>query len=615
MLSANKCRLNNLQEFGRIIMKERMLLDDVETPEEFCQRISRGMVKLDDEEKKIAHATALLSSVSIIPSSALCQHLNLQRNDTTPSACHLTVFSHSYEAFSKLNELDRIAKMAIMGTGVGVGGDYLRYKGSNVAGELKNSFVEICQYLNAATTLNVSARKSRVAVFLSLHHICSMICLTLRQQNARVTSNIFYGVMIPNFFMEMQRKDKNAMWYFFDGNTTLEGLSLNDCYGEEYESLYWRMVEKKLYVKKMYATQVLGELISCLTENGFPYVVWRDHVNMFNNHRDLGTIQTLNLCTEICQHAGSDSSSMCTLMTVNIAAYCEDYPLCKMYEEIVEELAEYGLHQCCPQFDETNEARLLMHCFTASYTSTFLLNRLLGDKTSRRELGVTPTGLFDAVYILCGRDAAYNDAMIHYSALVAEYMYIGCVLSSIVYNRKFNVICVNFSKSEFAKGLFQFDLRNVTPSLSLLWNRIRPFMKKGMANSMLTAQAPTATTSLLTNVTESVQFPMSGAVQTTKNSGTGRFANIPFFLYKSNETDIGFNRPVTIAKQVQVFAKMAPYVDQSQSVIINCSSTYEDVFRILRYTYDNKLKTALYYTVFNSNTPYIDLSGCDACTQ
>jgi ribonucleotide reductase alpha subunit len=605
-------RLNNLQEFGRIVLKERMLKGE-ETAAEFCDRMGDHLTGGDATKAPLV--AALLGSVSLIPSSALCQHLNLEKKTTTPSACHLTLFSRSYEAQTKLDELNRVASMTITGTGVGVGADNLRYKGSEVPGELKNNFVELCQYLDAATVLNVSARKSKLAVFLSLHSINSMICLTLRQQNARITPNIFYGVMIPDFFMKMQRDNRDAMWYFFDGDATLEGASLNDCHGEEYECLYWRMVDAKLYVKKMRAVQVLGDIISCITENGFPYVVWRDTVNEYNNQRALGTVQTLNLCTEISQHSGTDASSMCTLMTINVAAYCEEYPLLEIYREVARELETLGMRDCCPDFKEGGEEdRLFMHCFCSAYMSVFVLNRLL-DGTKRRELGLTPTGLFDAVYILKGREKAYGDAMLHYSGLVAEFIYLGAVVSSVAYNRlNGGVVCANFAASEFSRGLLQFDLRRVEPVLSELWSKVRPHMKLGMANSMLTAQAPTATTSLMTNVTESVQFPMPGAVQTTKNSGTGRFASVPYFLWKTNDAP-EINRFVTIAKQVKMFERTAPFVDQSQSVIINCRPEYEDVFRVLRYTHDAKLKTAIYYLVFNSTTPYINLAGCDACTQ
>ncbi|AER41428.1 ribonucleotide reductase subunit 1 [Epinotia aporema granulovirus] len=591
-------RINNLQTSGKNVLVNRMMRVG-ESPSKFCLRMAKKMTNSHPTKSKLVQS--LLESVSLIPSSALCAD-----NNDTPSACHLTTFSRSYKAKVKLDELNRAVSVCVNGTGVGIGADNLRHKGSTESGELRNNFMEICQYLNGGNNLNVAERKSRTAMYVSMHNINSTICLTLRQQNARITPNIFYGLMIPDFFITMQQRDSDAMWYFFDGHTTLDGASLNDCYGKEYEELYWRMVDKRLYIKKMSARQVLGEIITCIAENGFPYIVWRDRVNEYNNQKRLGTVQTLNLCTEICQYADSGDSSMCTLLTVNVAAYCEDYDRAAIMTEIKHDLMTHGLIECLPQFDND----LFEHCFSSAYMAVFVLNTMLDD-TPRREIGVTPTGLFDAVYIFCGRAEVYGDAMPKYAALVSEYIYMGCVLSSIVYNRVYNIECCNYSSSEFARGLLQFDLRHVTPALE--WDRIRPHMRAGMANSMLTAQAPTATTSLLTNVTESIQYPMAGAVAITKNSGIGRFAETPFFLLKSKEP--GTNQFVTIKKQVEVYEKTAPYIDQSQSVIINCKATYADVFRVLRYTFDAKLKTAIYYLMFTADQKYLDLSNCDACTQ
>lgn len=591
-------RIDNLQTSGRNVLVSRMMRAG-ETPSGFCTRMANKMA--GDHPTKTKLLKSLLESVALIPSSVVCA-------DTAgPSACHLTVLSRSYAAATKLDELNRAVAMCVNGTGVGVGADNLKYQGSAVAGELKNNFVEICQYLDGGNNLNVAERKSKTALFLSLHNINALICLTLRQQNARVTPNIFYGLMIPDLFIKMQQRDENATWYLFDGHTTLDGASLNECYGEEYENLYWRMVEAKLYLKKINARRVLGEVIMCIAENGFPYVVWRDRVNEYNNQKQLGAVQTLNLCTEICQHADSGASSMCTLLTVNAAAYCENYDREAVLREIKNDLATHGMLDCMPAL---GDSELFAHCFAAAYMATFALNTLLGD-TARREIGVTPTGVFDAVYIMCGKDEAYA-AMPRYAALVAEYMYMGCVLSSIVYNRAYGVVCCNFAKSEFSRGLLQFDLRNVTPALQ--WDSVRRHMMKGMANSMLTAQAPTATTSLLTNVTESMQYPMAGAAATTKNSGIGRFAETPFFLLRRQDGD-NVNRFVSIKKQVEVYEKTAPFVDQSQSVIVSCKATYEDVLRVLRYTFDAKLKTAIYYLMFTTKQKYLDLSNCDACTQ
>nr|ANW12258.1 ribonucleotide reductase large subunit [Malacosoma sp. alphabaculovirus] len=610
-------RINRLQNTGDIILRERMMLAN-ETPDEFIVRLARAIIP-----HRAAAVKELLRSATMIPSSAVCRYYNAGLG--RPSACYLFVFSRDYNADVKLAELWNVTNMAIKGTGVGVGADNLKSHTSTLEGEIQNSFVDICKFISQAINLSVTVRKSRMAVYVSLHNISAYMCLGLRQQNNLITPNVFYGIMIPDVFMKAVERD-DAMWYFFDGSAALEGRSLNECYGDEYEQLYRRMVDEGMYVKSMSARALLGEIVSCIAENGFPYIIWRDRVNEYNGQKALGTIQTLNLCAEVCQHS-SDSllernASFCTLMTLNVAAFCETYT--QAWHEMREDFRDAALPFALVESIVEKGDSLLTHCMYAGYMCTLVLNYMLGD-SARREIGVSPTGLFDAVCIKYGVETAYDGAMEESVGPIAEHIYLGCVLASVVYNRLYKVECVNFKHSAFARGQFQFDLRQCTPSLRDQWNIVRSYAKEGMANSMLTAQAPAATTSLITNVTESSQFPLPGEI-TTKNSKTGRFADLPFYAYFTNGGGaVKPHRDVSVRKQVKVYANMAPYIDQTQSVIVNCRPENEEVLKTIYYTYKEKMKTGIYYLSFISSTQYISLgndkkralskfSECSACT-
>ncbi|AKN80821.1 ribonucleotide reductase 1 [Diatraea saccharalis granulovirus] len=593
-------RINNLQGVGKIVLKERMMKIN-ETEDEFVTRMGKSLTQ--NHPTKSMAVGNLLRSLSIIPSSAVCQYFN--DNKETANACELFVFGRSQELSDKLKEMWCFTEVVVKDTGVGVGADNIESKNNSFL------FYEVCKFLNQSINLVEGVRKSRLALYLSIHNINAYICLMMRQKNDLITPNVFYGILIPDIFMTTDRDT----WYFFDGSATLNGKSLNDCYGDEYETLYWKMVEMGMFVKQMPRVNLMGELVSCLTENGFPYIVWRDTVNRYNNQSPLGTIQTLNLCAEVCQYADNTPDSQCTLLTLNVAAFKENYV--QLWDEIDQDLMMCSISKdCLPPLDDP----LLSHCFYGAYMSTFVLNYLLSDK-KRREIGVSPTGLFDAICIKYGIDAAYDYAMEEYSGIVAEYIYIGCVIASVVFNRLYNVKCVNFEHSMFSLGLFQFDLRCVEPTLKKQWDLLRPHVRGGMSNSMLTAQAPTATTSLITNVTESVQFPMPGPL-TTKNSNTGRFADMPYYLTQmKNDTNVVVHKNVPIRQQVKVYANMAPFVDQSQSVILNCLPENDEVMKVLWYTFREKLKTGIYYLSFVSPTNYIQMGnnkeineGCSVCS-
>nr|WOZ30350.1 ribonucleoside-diphosphate reductase large subunit [Cydia pomonella granulovirus]WOZ30475.1 ribonucleoside-diphosphate reductase large subunit [Cydia pomonella granulovirus]WOZ30607.1 ribonucleoside-diphosphate reductase large subunit [Cydia pomonella granulovirus]WOZ45376.1 ribonucleoside-diphosphate reductase large subunit [Cydia pomonella granulovirus]WOZ45567.1 ribonucleoside-diphosphate reductase large subunit [Cydia pomonella granulovirus] len=618
-------RINNLQAGGNAKMSDRMFLAG-ESPDQFVHRMSRLLT--NNHPTKSDAVAHLLSSVSLIPSSSLCHHFNT--GDGIPSACCLFVFSKDHNVDAKFEELTRIARVAIKGTGVGIGADSLKNKSiTRAPGELRNTYVDFCKSLNHLINLSVTVRQSRVAVYVSLHNTTAYESLFLRQTGNIQTENIFYGIMVPDLFVRKQKE--GGVWHFFDNDAQVDGKSLNDCYGEEYERLYEEMVRRGIQIKSVNVWELWGEIVNCLATNGYPYIVWRDTVNKYNNQQALGVVKTLNLCAEVCQHATDSTvdtnTSLCTLMTLNVAAFCEDYT--QHWHLIYDDLRQCQIpEQCIPPLGEN---KILDHCFYGGYMSTFVLNCVLGE-SKRREIGVSPTGLFDALHIMYGAAATYEYAMDDYSARVAEYIYLGCVVGSVVYNRLYGVECVNFRASRFSEGVFQFDLRGVTPSLTLQWACIRPHAMRGMANSMLTTQAPTATTSQITNVTESVQYPLPGRI-TTKNSETGRFADLPFYAHFTNQPP--FRHPhVSPIRQIKVFANTAPYVDQSQSTIIYCEPKNDEISKVLVYTHKAQLKTGVYYLTYISPTRYIQLGngdeeqeyyeqvkrarskfgGCDGCT-
>jgi ribonucleoside-diphosphate reductase alpha chain len=73
---------------------------------------------------------------------------------------------------------------------------------------------------------------------------------------------------------------------------------LYDVYGEEFEKVYYSYEEAgkgKKKIRRSCGRKILESQI----ETGTPYMLYKDAVNRKSNQKNLGTIRSSNLCTEI----------------------------------------------------------------------------------------------------------------------------------------------------------------------------------------------------------------------------------------------------------------------------------------------------------------------------
>lgn len=241
------------------------------------------------------------------------------------------------------------------------------------------------------------------------------------------------------------------------------------------------------------------------------------------------------------------------------------------------------------------------YVYNLGFMATYALNNLMGPKRQRREIGISPMGVFDLAVML-------NENPTTIAAQVCEILYMGAVVASISYAHNHHVVCCNYPGSGYQKAQLQFDLRGVQPLYPKLWAKIRPYMYHGMANSMLTTQAPTATTAHLTGVCESVTLPMN--FFTIHESENGRCPLIPYGCMISVAKY--FNNTITlqndINQQVAMYAKSAPYVDHSQATQFFLEWTNQNIFNLITKTYMSKLKTGIYYALARRHNKTIPLA-------
>jgi ribonucleoside-diphosphate reductase alpha chain len=74
---------------------------------------------------------------------------------------------------------------------------------------------------------------------------------------------------------------------------------LYDVYGEEFENVYWLWRGKE---EKQSKQELWEKILESQIETGTPYMLYKDAVNRKSNQKNLGTIRSSNLCTEIMEY-------------------------------------------------------------------------------------------------------------------------------------------------------------------------------------------------------------------------------------------------------------------------------------------------------------------------
>lgn len=103
--------------------------------------------------------------------------------------------------------------------------------------------------------------------------------------------DLFYGLWIPDLFME--RIEKDEMWSLF---CPAVATGLPDVIGADFKKLYERYEDQKMYMSRVRARDLWAEILRSQIETGTPYMLYKDSCNFRSNQKNLGVIKSSNLC-------------------------------------------------------------------------------------------------------------------------------------------------------------------------------------------------------------------------------------------------------------------------------------------------------------------------------
>jgi len=329
-------------------------------------------------------------------------------------------------------------------------------------------FNATARYVNQA-----GRRKGSIAVYLEPWHADIMEFLELRlnqgDEEARCR-DLFSSLWIPDLFMK--RVEEGGQWSLFCPD---KAPGLSDAVGEEFEALYTKYEEEGRANATVPAADVWKAILKSQTETGTPYMLYKDACNKKSNQKNLGTIKSSNLCTEILEYTDKDETAVCNLASIALPKYVNEETRTFDYEK---------LHEIT-KIVTKNLNRVIDRNFYPVETAR-------KSNMRHRPIGLGVQGLAD-VFILC-RYAFDSDEAKEMNAHIFETMYhasleASCELAEAQGSYE------TFEGSPAFQGVLQFDMWEGETKLNYDWDVLKERIKeKGLRNSLLMAPMPTAST-------------------------------------------------------------------------------------------------------------------------
>ena len=115
----------------------------------------------------------------------------------------------------------------------------------------------------------------------------------------------------------MERVEQDGEWTLMCPHKC-PGLS--DCHGDEFRSLYEKY-ESEGRGRKVSAQKLWFKILDSQIETGTPYILYKDAANAKSNQKNLGTIKSSNLCTEIIEYSSPTESAVCNLASLSLPSF------------------------------------------------------------------------------------------------------------------------------------------------------------------------------------------------------------------------------------------------------------------------------------------------------
>lgn len=376
--------------------------------------------------------------------------------------------------------LKQCSKISQSAGGIGLSIHNVRAKGSYIRGTngTSNGIVPMLRVFNDTARYvdqGGGKRKGSFAIYLEPWHADVFDFLDLRKNHGKEemrARDLFYAMWTPDLFME--RVEANGDWTLMCPN---ECPGLADVYGAKFKTLYEKYEKEGKGRKTIKARELWEKIVESQIETGTPYMLYKDACNEKSNQKNLGTIKSSNLCTEIVEYTAPDEVAVCNLASLALPMFVED-----------------------GKFDHEK-------LYNVTYKVTKNLNVVIdrnyypvqearNSNMRHRPIGLGVQGLADAFILL--RLPFTSPEAKQLNKDIFETIYFASLKASKDL-AKVDGTYETFKGSPISKGKFQFDLWGVKAkdlSGRWDWDELRTeIIESGVRNSLMLAPMPTASTS------------------------------------------------------------------------------------------------------------------------
>ena len=491
--------------------------------------------------------------------------------------------------------------------GIGLSIHNVRAKGSYIKGTNGNSngivpmlkvFNDTARYVDQGG----GKRKGSFAIYLEPWHADIHDFLDLKKNFGKEemrARDLFYALWINDLFME--RIEADADWSLFCPN---EAPGLADCYGAEFNALYTKYEKQGLARETVSARKLWHAILESQVETGSPFMLYKDAANEKSNQKNLGTIKSSNLCTEIIQYTSDKEVAVCNLASIALPKFVKD-----------------------GKFDFQN-------LFEITKKITVNLNKIIDlnyypveearySNMKHRPIGMGIQGLADTFAML--RMPFESDEAKLLNQQIFETLYYAGLTASNELAKKDGAY-ESYPGSPSSEGILQYDMWGKTPTDLWDWKELKAkIAKNGIRNSLLLAPMPTASTSQILGNNECIE-PFTSNIY-TRRVLSGEFTVVNKYLISDLIkldlwNDAMKNRVIEHNGSIQAIdsipqelkdlyktvweikqkrilemaADRGAYIDQSQSLNIHMTDVNMGKLSSMHfYAWKSGLKTGMYY--------------------
>jgi ribonucleoside-diphosphate reductase alpha chain len=446
-----------------------------ERPQHMIMRVSIGIHKEDIES---AIATYELMSKRYF-THATPTLFNAGTPKPQMSSCFLlTMKDDSIDGI--YDTLKQCAKISQSAGGIGLSVHNVRATGSYIRGTngTSNGLVPMLRVFNDTARYvdqGGGKRKGSFAIYLEPWHADIYDFLDLKKNHGKEemrARDLFYAMWISDLFMNRVETDQD--WTLMDPN---ECPGLCDVYGAQFEALYTSYEAQGKGRKVVKARELWQKIVEAQIETGTPYILYKDAANEKSNQKNLGTIRSSNLCTEILEYTSEDEVAVCNLASLALPMFVEDgtfnhqllfdvtYQVTKNLNRIIDRN-----YYPIPEARRSNLRHRPIGLGVQGLADAFILMRLPFTSPEARQLNME---IFETIYfasLTASKDLAKLDGAYE-----------------------------TYEGSPISQGIFQFNMWGVEEkqlSGRWSWSALREeIAQHGVKNSLLLAPMPTASTS------------------------------------------------------------------------------------------------------------------------